>query len=278
MFSQLNRHGKSADGGNYATSADGGNYATSAKTLEHPLTVEYDQISVKKHVSSSRLNSASPPFYPSASSNKEISLTQKRDGPAAPLHRNLQSSVTDERFSMSASNTMREKNLSDVGMNKLSIDNSGPGKSWGSSQYPRSRVQGRVQTPMENMAYQSTPQNQVNRVSNSSQHRNGQQAPTQTRQGPFQASGHQLRQRIQAPLSPDSALTTNSIEFRETSSPRESSTLNTALIGKVKNVEGNGRGSFSGGQGSSHGDVNFSGMPTFLPGSTAVEIKLWIIS
>lgn len=245
------------------------------------MTVESDQISAKRHVSSS-LNSASPPFYPSASSKKEISATQKRDGPAAPVHRNLQSSVTDESFSRSA-----EKNLADVvGMNKLYIDKSAP-KHTNSSQYPHSRVQGRVQNPMEKMAYQSTPQNQVNRVSNPSQHRNGQQAPAQPRQGSFQTSGRQLGQRIQASLSPDSALTTNSFELRETKSPQESSKSNTALIGKGKSVEGNGRGSFSyggaqvigasGGLASSHGDVNFPGMPTFLPGSTASEIKFLII-
>ncbi|KAK1358275.1 Btz domain-containing protein [Heracleum sosnowskyi] len=273
---QNKQHGKSADRGHYATST---------KVSERPLTVESDQISAKRHVSSS-LNSASPPFYPSASSKKEISATQKRDGPAAPLHRNLQSSVTEESFSSST-----EKNLADVGMNKLYIDNSAsthtgkpstssqlqvPVSSWtNSSQYPHSRVQGRVQNPMEKMAYQTTPQNQVNRVSNPSQHRNGQKAPTQTRQGSVQTSGRQLGQRIQASLSPDSALTTNSFEFRETKSPQESSKSNTALIGKGKSVEGNGRGSFSfggaqvigasGALASSHGDVNFPGMPTFLP-------------
>ncbi|KAL8122981.1 protein MLN51 homolog [Apium graveolens] len=271
---QNKQHGKSVERGHYATSA---------KVSERPLTVESDQISAKRHLSSS-LNSASPPFYPSASSKKENSAAQKRDGPAAPLHQNLQSSVTDESFSRSA-----EKNLADVvGMNKLYINNPAPthtGKpftssqlqvpvsSWtNSSQYPHSRVQGRVQTPMEKMAYQSTPQNQVNRVSNSSQHRTGSQAPTQTRQGSIQTSGRQLGQRNQASLSPDSALATNSFEFRETKFPQESTKSN---IGKGKSVEGNGRGSFSyggaqviggsGGLASSHGDGNFSGMPTFLP-------------
>ncbi|WOG99224.1 hypothetical protein DCAR_0518572 [Daucus carota subsp. sativus] len=274
----------------HAKSADKGHHATTTKVSERPSTGESDQNSAKRHVSSS-LNSASPPFYPSASSKKEISLTQKRDGPAAPLHRNLQSSVSDESFSMSSSSTMRDKNLADVGMNKLYIDDHAPAQTgkplnssqlqvsvspWtNSSQYPHSRVQGRVQTPMEKMAYQSTPHNHIERVPYPTQHRNGQQVPAQTHQGSFQASGRQLGQRTQAYLSPDSALTTNSFEFKETRSSQESSKSNTALIGKGKSVEVNGRGSFSyggaqvigasGGLPSSHGDVNFPGMPTFLP-------------
>ncbi|KAK1358312.1 hypothetical protein POM88_051568 [Heracleum sosnowskyi] len=73
----------------------------------------------------------------------------------------------------------------------------------------------------------------------------------------------------------------------EIKSPQESSKSNTALIGKGNSVKGNGRGSFSnggvrvigasGGLASSHGDVNFPGMPTFLPGSTASEIRAEVL-
>lgn len=256
------------------------------KVSERASTAESDPMPAQKQVFSS-LNSASPPFYPSASSNKDISSTQKEDDQAIALHRNQQSSVMDESFSMSEPNTMQGKNVADfIGMNKLYIDEQAPthiGKpSTHSSQFPRSRVQGKVQTPMGKMNHQITPQNQVYRVSSQAQHCNGQQAPSQTRQASLQTSGRQLGQRTQASSSPDSDLTANSFEYREIRSPPETSKLNTALIGKGKNVQGNGHGSFpysgaqvmgaSGNLGSTHGDVSFPGMPTFLPGITLSEI------
>lgn len=240
----------------------------------------------------SSLNSASPPFYPSASSNKEITSTDKRDDQAAQLHRNHQSPGMDESFSISESNTMRGKNVANyIGMNKLYIDDQAPTRSGkplnNSSQSPHSRIQEKVQTPMGKMSHQSTPQNQVYKVSNQAQQRNGQQAPSQTRQAFLQTSGQQLGQRTQAFSSPDSDVTANSFEYSETRSPPEISKSNTALIGKGKNVRGNGRGSFpyggaqvigaSGNLGSTHGDINFPGMPTFLPGNTVSETAFEIL-
>lgn len=271
-----NRHGKSGERGSYSTYAK----------VSEPSTAESDPVPPQKHVFSS-LNSASPPFYPSVSSNKEISSTQKRDDIAVQLHQNQQSSVMDESFSISESNTMRGKNVADyIGMNKLYIDDQDPTRSGkpltNFSQSPHSRVQGKVQTPMGKMNHQPILQNQVYKVSNQAQQRNGPQATSQTRQASLQASGRQLGQRTQSSSSPDSALTANSFECRETRSPPETSKSNTALIGKGKNVQGNGRGSFpyggaqvigaSGNLGSTHGDVNFPGMPTFLPGNTVSEI------
>lgn len=272
----LNRHGKSGERGSYATFAE---------VSEHISTAESDPIPPQKHLFSS-LNSASPPFYPSVSSNKEISSTQKSDDLAVQIHPNQQLSVMDETFSISESNTMRGKNVADyIGMNKLYIDDQDPtrgGKPLTNSlQSPHSRVQGKVQTPMGKMNHQSTTQNQDYKVFNQAQQRNGQQATSQTRQASLQASGRQLGQRTQASSSPDSSLTANSFEYRETRSPPETSKSNTALVGKGKNVQGNGRGSFpyggaqvigaSGNLSSTHGD-NFPGMPTFLPGNTVSEI------
>ncbi|KAL8098983.1 hypothetical protein AgCh_031625 [Apium graveolens] len=268
--SQKKQHGKSGERGSNATYA---------KVSEHTSTVESDPIPPQKHVFSS-LNSASPPFYPSVSTNREISSTHNRDDLAVQLHQNQQSSVMDKNFSISESNTMRGKNVPDyIGMDKLYIDDQDRTHSGKPlthfSQSSHSRVQGKVQTPMGKMNHQSTPRNQVYKVSNQPQQRNGQQATSQTRQASLQASGRQLGPRTQDSSSPDSALTANSFEYRETRSPPETSRSNTALIGKGKNVQGNGRGSFpyggaqgvgaSGNLGSTHGDVNFPGMPTFLP-------------
>ncbi|KAK1360159.1 Btz domain-containing protein [Heracleum sosnowskyi] len=266
--SQNKQHGKLGESGSYVTYA---------KVSERTSTTESDPIPPQKHVFSS-LNSASPPFYPSASSNKEISSKQKRDDQAVQLHRNQQTSGMDESFSISESNTMRGKNVADyIGMNKLYIDDQVPTRSVKplTSQSPHSRIQGKVQTPIGKMNHQSTPQNQVYKVSNQAQQRNGQQSPSQTRQASLQTSGRELGQRTQPFSSPDSSLTANSFDLRETGSPPETSKSNPALIGKGKNVQGNGRGSFpygaaqvigaSGNSGSTHGDVNFPGMPTFLP-------------
>lgn len=261
-------------------------YASSGRVSTPTSNVESDSVPANsKHVFASSLNSASPPFYPSGSSNKDSALTQKRDSQAAPINRNPRSSVSDENFSMSQSNAMRAKNVVDsISMDKLYIDDSvsiptgkpltnlqlPPSRSSliNSTQSPQSKIQGRGQTPSGHMSYQTTaPANQINRVS-----------PTaQTRlQSSVQASGQRSGSGSQASSPPKAALLVKSFESGEMGSPPESSKSKTALVGKGKgSVQSSGRGSFPYGgaqimgasvnMGGGHGDQNFSGAPAFLP-------------
>uniref|UniRef100_A0A5B7A4Z5 Putative epsin n=1 Tax=Davidia involucrata TaxID=16924 RepID=A0A5B7A4Z5_DAVIN len=274
-------------------------HASSGRVPAPTSNAEPDPVPTRKHVFASSLNSASPPFYPSGSSNKEISLTQKRDGQTGTINRNLRSSVMDESFSMSQSNAMlRGKNIADsIGMDKLYIDDSmspagRPSTNYqlppsGSSlinttQSSQSRAQGRSLPPSGQMNFQPTPpQNQVNRGSPSTQRNTAQRSHVQSRVQPsFPASAQQLGQRpgsgSQASSPPKAALSINSSETRELESPSESNKSKTALVGKGKgSVQGSGKGSFlyggaqvmcaSGNMGSGHGDQNFSPTPTFLP-------------
>uniref|UniRef100_A0A5B7A4T3 Putative epsin n=1 Tax=Davidia involucrata TaxID=16924 RepID=A0A5B7A4T3_DAVIN len=89
-------------------------HASSGRVPAPTSNVEPDPVYARKHVFASSLSSASPPFYPSGSSNKEISLTQKRDVQAGTINRNLRPSVMDESFSMSQSNAkLRGKDIAD---------------------------------------------------------------------------------------------------------------------------------------------------------------------
>lgn len=266
--------------------------------------VESDPAPTRKHVFASSLSSASPPFYPSGSSNKEISQTQKRDLHAGTANRNIRPSVVEEGFGTpqsGAGGLSRGKNMADsVGMEKLYIDDSiSPvsGKplsnlqlsSSGSSsitatQSPQVRAQGRVLAPPSGqMNFQPTlPHSQLNRVAPPAQLHAVQRTPVQARVQPaLQSSSQQLGQHpgggSQTSSPPKSALSVNSLEHGETDSPPESSKSKTALVGKGKgSVQGSGRGSFlyngaqvigaAGNMGVAHGDQNFPGTPAFLPG------------
>ena len=256
----------------------------------------------RKHVFASSLSSASPPFYPSGSSNKDISLAQKRDIHAGTTNRNIRPSVTEESFRAPQSGALqpRGKNIVDsVSMDKLYIDdsfspvagkslNNLPLPSSGSSlitttQSPQVRAQVRGLAPSGQMNFQPTlSHNQLNRASPSAQLHAGQRSTVQGRGQPsLQSSSQQLGQRpgsgSQTSSPPKSTLSINSFEHGETDSPPESSKSKTALVGKGKSsVQGSGRGSFlyngaqvmgaTGNMGVGHGDQNFPGTPTFLPG------------
>lgn len=240
----------------------------------------------------SSLNSASPPFYPSASSNVEISFGQKIDKQSAPIRQNQQSSVGIGSFSMSQSNTMQGKNVVDlVGMNNLYIDDSRSYSKKSSanpqlqdyesssvtlSQPLQSRMQGRDQAHTGQMSYQpNATHNQVKGAPTSFQLRNVQRIPVQTRgQVALQSSCQQFE-----PRPGDGNQTSYSIEPEEMDSLLESSKSITALVGEGKgSIKGHGRGSFpyggvqvmgaSGNICSASGDQNFSATPAFLPGNT----------
>ncbi|WCJ40687.1 CASC3/Barentsz eIF4AIII binding [Euphorbia peplus] len=232
----------------------------------------------------SSLSSASPPFYPSASSGKDI--TQKRDVQSGSTSRNLRAAPADESY-------LRGKSIADsVGMDKLSIDDLNAGKSSNNMQMPssgssvvntmqtsQSRPQGRGVPVTSHMSYQST-QIQANKVPSTSQP-SFQRNPVQNRvQSSFQPPSQQLGQRSgsgsQASSPPKTALSINSYEPGDVETSSESSKSTGALVGKGKgSIQGSGRGSFAyggaqvmgaaGNMAVGRGDQNFPGTPTFLP-------------
>jgi len=220
----------------------------------------------------SSLNSASPPFYPSSSSNKEPSLTPKRDEKA--MNRNLPNSNT----------MVRGKSVvGSVGMEKLNINDSASaicGKPSTTSQLPFSGSSSVKNTqPLQSRAQGRgvAPHNQVNRASPPTQLHNVQRNPVQTRVQPsLQASIQQLGQSpgsgSQTSSPPKTALSMMSFQPTKVGSPSESGKSNTALVGKGRGgIQASGRGSFpyggaqvmgaSGNMGSGHGDPNFAFLP-----------------
>ncbi|KAE9588042.1 putative Btz domain-containing protein [Lupinus albus] len=96
---------------------------SSERTLAPTSSSESDLAPAKKQVSSN-LNYASPPFYPSGSSSKEINLTPKRDVQTSTTSRSFRS--VDEGFSVQQNNApLRGKNVIDsINMDKLYMDES----------------------------------------------------------------------------------------------------------------------------------------------------------
>lgn len=251
---------------------------------------ESDELPARKH---SSLSSASPPFYPSGSSNKDITSSQKRDIHGASTSKNLRTPVIDESFPMQQHSALvRGKNIADsVSIDKLYIDDSitpAAGKPLSNMQMPpsvvnsittsQSRAQGRSAAMSSQMTYQGAPQqNQINKTSPTVPIHPLQRIPAQNR---IQPSPQQLVQHpsSDSPASspPKTALSQNSYEAVEAEAAVESSKSRNALVGKGKGIiQGNGRGSFhyggtqvvgaTGNIGVGHGDQNFSGRPTFLP-------------
>ncbi|CAL5373631.1 unnamed protein product [Camellia sinensis] len=271
-------------------------HVTSGRAPMATSNSESNPVPARKQVFASSLNYASPPFYPSLSSNKETTLTQNKDVQAGTTNRNLRSAVMDENFSVSQSNTMmRGKDVVDsIGMEKLYINDSiSPvaGKPSTSLQLPlsrpslvnntqplRPRAQGRNLVPSGQMTCQpGAPHSQVTRASPPNQLHTVQRNPVQSRVQPsFQASVQSPGSGSQTTSPPKAALSINYFEPGELESPPESSKSKNASIGKGKgSVQGSGRGSFlyggtqvmgaSGNMGSGHGDQNFPGTPAFLP-------------
>lgn len=263
----------------------------SARAFTPASNAEFDSVPARKNVIASSLNSASPPFYPSGSSNKEISLTQKRDVQAGSTNRSPHTSAVDNAL-------LRGKNIAaSVGMDKLKIDdsiNSVTGKTLGNinmqmppsgttlvstvntTQSSQSRIQGRA-VISGRMTYQpAPPHNQATRGSLSARPHAVQRSPVQGR-GQTAALGQHPGSRTQASSPPNTALSINSFEAGEVDSSSEANKSKTAIIAKGKGVaQGNGRGSVmyggaqvigaTGSMSVSHGDQNIPGAPAFLPG------------
>ncbi|KAF8025571.1 hypothetical protein BT93_F2418 [Corymbia citriodora subsp. variegata] len=259
------------------------------------LNTEADAAPAKKQTFASSLNSASPPFYPSSSSSKDIASTQKKDVQVGNLNRNNHASVVDDNFSGPPSALLRGKNITNsVGIDKLSIDDSvitsaakplatlhiaPTGSSVNTSQSFQTRAQGRAMaSPAGQMPYQNNPsQGQSNRVLPQVPVHAGQRsaAPNRVQTSP-QVSGQRPGSGSQASSPPKTAASVNSYETAEIESASESSKSSGALVGKGKgSVQGGGRGSFvysgahvvgaGGNMGVGHGDQNFPGTPAFLP-------------
>ncbi|KAK6284584.1 hypothetical protein POUND7_003536 [Theobroma cacao] len=269
--------------------------ANSSRALTPATNADTTSVPARKHVFASSLSSASPPFYPSGSSNKDITLTPKKDVQTGSVSRNLRPSVTDDNSSVSQSNSLRGKNVLDsLSMAKLYIDDSSTsasgkpltnlqmlpsGSSLGNTSQPsQSRVQGRGMAIPGQKAYQPAPhQSQVNRVSPPTQVNAGQRSPVQGRvQSSVQSAAQQLSQHpgigSQASSPPKTAMSVSSYESGEVESS-ETSKSKGALVSKGKSsVQGASRGSFmyggaqimgaTGNMAVSHGDQNF---PAFLP-------------
>lgn len=253
--------------------------------------MESEAVPAKKHVFASSLNSASPPFYPSSSSSKETPLTQKRDAKSGMSNRNVQSSASDENFSVAQSSAIqRGKSVIDsLGMEKIYIDNTASGKpstnlqfspsgssSMSSNQSLQVRAHGRGINSMAQMNYQpSGSNNQVNRISPPAQMHATQRNPGQSRgQSSVQQFAQNPSSSSQVSSPPNAAVNKSSFEPGEMESPTEASKSKTALVNKAKgNAQGTGRGSFLfggaqvmgplGNMSNSPGDQNF---PAFLPG------------
>ncbi|KAK2651381.1 hypothetical protein Ddye_011237 [Dipteronia dyeriana] len=256
-------------------------HTNSGRSFMPTSNVQSDLGPARKQVFASSLSSASPPFYPSGSSNKDITLTQKRDVQSGSTSRNLRTSGVGEGFSVQQTNAMmRGKNIAD--MDKLYIDdsNASVGKPLNNLQMPlssQSKAQGRGVAIPQQIGYQPIPpHNQANKVSLSTQFQAVQRSSGQSRvqpsvQSPSQQLGQRSASGSQASSPPNAVSVINSCDSGEMESPSESNKSKTALAGKVKG-NGQGRGSFPyggaqvvGATGSisvGHGDQNF---PAFLP-------------
>lgn len=258
-------------------------HTNSGRAFTPTSNSESDTGPVRKQVFASSLSSASPPFYPSGSSNKDIALTQKRDVQSGSMSKNLRTSGVDETFSVQHANAMqRGKNIAGVKMDKLYIDDSSasaavkPLNSLKMQSSSQTRAQGRGVAIPQQIAYQQTSQNQANRVSPPTQLQAAQRSPGQSRAQPSaQSSSQQLGQRSangsQASSPPKAVSAISSYDSGEVESLSESSKSKGALVGKGKGSQGRGSFLFGGAQvmgtGGNmtvgHGDQNF---PAFLPG------------
>lgn len=256
--------------------------------------VDSDPTPARKQVFASSLNSASPPFYPSSTTNRDIGLTQKRDTQTTN-NRNFRHSVMSDNMTVPQNNTsLRGKNVVDnVGMEKLYINDSIPqasgkpmanfpvhpsGSSMSSTtQSSQSRVQGKGIANTGQVTYvPSHVQNQGNRVPVPSPAQNIQRNHAPSR---VPASAQQMGQHpssgSKASSPPNSGQSLNSPENAEPESLSESNKSKGALVGKGKSNVGSGKGSFfyggaqvmgaAGNMGVGQGDQSFPA-PTFLPG------------
>ncbi|KAF5453170.1 hypothetical protein F2P56_028095 [Juglans regia] len=250
-------------------------HANSGRAFMPVSSVESESVPARRQVFASSLNSASPPFYPSGSSNKDITLMHKRDVQAGSSNRSFHPTVMDDGSSVQQANASRRgKNIAEsVGMDKLFIDesiNPGAGKPMTNSQIP-----------LSGPSFLSVTQYPPTRPPGRGLAIAGQRSPAQSRVQPsVQAPAQQASQRpgsgSQPSSPPKTGLSISSYEPREAESPSESSKSKVALVGNGKvNAQSAGRGSVvyggaqvmgaTGSMAVGHGDQNLPGAPAFLP-------------
>lgn len=266
----------------------------SGKTFTPVSNSEPDPVPSKKQVFASNLNYASPPFYPSNSSNKDTGVTSKGDIQTAAASRNIRPGVVDEGFLVQQNNALlRGKNVVDhVSMEKLYIDGPGapsvgkgfnnlhmppPGSSGvNASQSTHPRGTGRGGAVPVQMNYQpAASHNQASKIDPTQLQAIQRTAPGRTSpsvQAPAPQLGHRPGSGSQTSSPPITSAAISSLDSGEIDAASESGKLKGALVGKGREAsQGSGRGSFvfggtmgtAGNVNGSHGDQNF---PTFLPG------------
>ncbi|KAJ6839537.1 tau-tubulin kinase 1-like [Iris pallida] len=275
--------------------------AGTGKPSSQTSDVQPNPVHPRKQFFGSNLSSASPPFYPSGSSNQDISGTQKRDAQSGATSRSLSSSIQMENnFPVSQSGSyVRGKNVVDsLGHDRQYVDDilrSVSGKtlanahlqssvssvsSVNTTQSPNSKVQGRGLTINSPPNYQATSSvNQIGRGSVQIPPLAVQQRPVQSQLHPsLRISTQQFGQRAitgNQGSSPPQGPSTNASEVGEADSPPGSSKSKTSLVAKGKTSnQDTGRGFLSGGSqvigatgamGLNSNDQNFSGTPAMLP-------------
>ncbi|GAB2293569.1 hypothetical protein Dimus_027778 [Dionaea muscipula] len=262
-----------------------------------PTTIkESEPVAIKKVASS--LSSASPPFYPSGSSNKDVSQIQKRGVQAGIANRNIRTPVPEDGFSMQQPNFLRGKNVIDsVGMDKLYIDNSASSATSKqvnnmnmsatsspviSKQASHLRVHGRnFPLPSSTIFQPSLTHSHTNKVSSPSQVHAPIRNPVQSRNHPSLStpSPHLGQHPANVPQGspPKSSLSTiDTSELDSGLDSLESNKSKNILVTKGKGmVQGDGRTPFhyggaqaiasGGNMGAAHSDQNFPATPAFLP-------------
>ncbi|XP_050384715.1 protein MLN51 homolog [Argentina anserina] len=286
-----NRQSPSTQHRQSGKSVDKVTQANSERNFAPPSNAESDSVPARKDIFASSLNSASPPFYPSGSSNKEFNLNPKRDAHVGNAKRNARPSVSEENISGRQANAyLRGKNVPEsvgIGMEKPYFDDSknpGSGKNSATSQISSSgssivtltpashfRVHGRGANT-GHMSYRPVgTQNQMP-TAPSPQFHGVQRNPVQNRsQLAVQAPPQQLGQRpVSGSQASSPPKTPGEVE------PSDSSKIKGALVAKGKgSTQGNGRGALTyngaqvieatGAMAVNHGDQNFPGTPAFLP-------------
>ncbi|GAB2269429.1 hypothetical protein Dimus_004347 [Dionaea muscipula] len=277
-----------------AKSHDKSSYAASGRNSVPTANKVSEQIPFIKVASS--LNSASPPFYPSGSSNMEISPTHRREAQAGIANRNTQpTSLAEDEFPMQQPVAfLRGKEVDFVGMDKLYIDNSAssasskqkndvqfsPASSVCANQAPQSRAHSRSLLISGVTTLQSSPTySHANKLSSVPQVHATLKNPVKSQNHPSSLNSSQQLSQHPVAVShgspPNLTLSTSSVDTVELDSGPESNKSKMALVGKGKGtVQGDGKGPFlygggqlmasSGNVGAAHGDQNFPATPAFL--------------
>ncbi|XP_047310170.1 protein MLN51 homolog [Impatiens glandulifera] len=225
--------------------------------------VETDSIPHRKQNFASSLNSASPPFYPSSSSNKEIPLAQKRDLHTGPSNRNLRPVSMEKPYIHESVSSASGK-----------PSTSSPSVSYGSQVHGRGVASQRHVDSSTRISH-----NQMIRPPLTQAHGMHQSAVHDKVQTSLAVSAHDLGRSSsvgsQNSSSPGTSLPVESFKSFEQGLPPELIISKVPLVAKgIGNVQASGNGSFlyggahvigTSGNMTSHGDQNFAATPAFLP-------------